>query len=234
MRYQILLFDADETLFDFKASEKQALQRTMTELHFPYEELVHLPIYESINARVWEEFAAGTLPQPQINETRFTRYAEALGTTIPITSFSERYMHHLSEASILYPESEQLVRDLAAHHTLYIVTNGLTKVQEGRIKQSTIAHYFEDIIVSEEIGVAKPHVGIFEHTLRLHHDVPKSAILMIGDSLSSDVQGGLNYGIDTCWYNPKGQCNHTPYKPTYEINALQQLHSIAKKEVSHV
>jgi 2-haloacid dehalogenase len=109
---------------------------------------------------------------------------------------------------------------------LAIITNGLKDVQNYRIKKSVIGEYFEDIVISEEVKVAKPNSKIFEHALNNLKHTDKSKVLMVGDSLTSDIQGGINFGIDTCWFNPSKTVNTTKIKPTFEIANLMELKDI--------
>jgi putative hydrolase of the HAD superfamily len=138
-------------------------------------------------------------------------------------------MKHLANASFLFDESIELIESLHKDFKLTIVTNGLTDVQSKRIRKSVIAKYFEDIVISEEIKVAKPDPRIFEHALKNIKHTDKSKVLMVGDSLTSDIQGGINFGVDTCWYNPRKLENKTEIKPTYEISSLVELKDILQK-----
>jgi len=135
-------------------------------------------------------------------------------------------MDNLEHASFLFEGAEDLVKSLSKTHRLIMVTNGLTRVQRTRIKKSIIAKYFEVIIVSEEVGYAKPDPLIFEKGLKDISVPLKSEIVIIGDSLTSDILGGINYRIDTVWYNPNNIVNHKGIKPTYEIKSLFEIHDL--------
>lgn len=229
MKYEIIIFDADETLFDFKKSEKDAFKNAMLEFNFKYDENYHLKIYQDINAAIWREFEEGLITQKVLKVDRFKRLSDALKVTFDENSFAKSYMKHLANASFLYEDSLALIEKLHENYKLTIVTNGLTDVQDKRIRKSTIAKYFENIVISEEILVSKPDPKIFEHSVNNINYTDKSKILMVGDSLTSDVQGGINFGIDTCWYNPNKVPNNTEFKPTYEINSLMELIDILEK-----
>lgn len=229
MKYEIIIFDADETLFDFKKSEKDAFKNAMLEFNFKYDENYHLKIYQDINAAIWREFEEGLITQKVLKVDRFKRLSDALKVTFDENSFAKSYMKHLANASFLYEGSLALIEKLHENYKLTIVTNGLTDVQDKRIRKSTIAKYFENIVISEEILVSKPDPKIFEHSVNSINYTDKSKILMVGDSLTSDVQGGINFGIDTCWYNPNKVPNNTEIKPTYEINSLMELIDILEK-----
>lgn len=226
MKYEIILFDADETLFDFKKSERDALQNTMLEFAIAYNEDYHMKVYKEINTAIWKEFENGRIAQNKINVERFKRLSDQLNAGFDGVQFAKSYQKHLAGASYLYDDSIGLVASLHQDYRLAIITNGLKDIQEYRIRKSIIAKYFEDIVVSEEVAVAKPDPGIFEHALRNLKHTDKRKVLMVGDSLTSDIQGGINFAIDTCWFNPNRIANQTGIKPTYEIAKLTELKRI--------
>ena len=228
MKYEILLFDADETLFDFKKSEKEALKNAMRELGLDYDENYHLKIYHDINTAIWKEFEDGRITQDKLQVERFKRFSDKINIKFDEVAFAKAYMNHLSKSSFLFQESETLIKRLHKNYRLAMITNGLNYVQDNRIKKSSIAKYFEIIIVSEEIKVSKPNPEIFEIALNQLNFTDKDRIIMIGDSLSSDIKGGINFGIDTCWYNPNNSVNNTKFKPTYEISNLMDILDILK------
>ncbi|GAA0722484.1 YjjG family noncanonical pyrimidine nucleotidase [Clostridium malenominatum] len=229
MKYEIIIFDADETLFDFKKSEREAFKNTMLQFNIEYDENHHLKIYKDINTAIWQEFEDGLITQKELKVERFKRLSDKLNAGFDEVEFSKTYMKHLSYGSFLYDDTVDLVENLHKDYKLSIITNGLTDVQENRIRKSTIAKYFEDIVISEEVEVSKPDPKIFELALKNIKHTDKSKVLMVGDSLTSDIQGGINFGIDTCWFNPNKIVNKIGIKPTYEIFNLLELNDILKK-----
>jgi 2-haloacid dehalogenase len=229
MKYAIILFDADETLFDFKKSERDAFKNTMFEFNIDYDENHHLKIYHDINAAIWKEFEEGLITQQKLKVERFKRLSHSLKIRFDEIQFAKSYMNHLANASFLYEDSINLVESLHKDFRLSIVTNGLKDVQDNRIRKSIIAKYFDDIVVSEEVMVSKPDPKIFEHALKNINHTDKGNVLIVGDSLTSDIQGGINFGIDTCWFNPNKIINKTGIKPTYEISNLMDLKDIVNK-----
>lgn len=223
MKYEVIIFDADETLFDFKRSEMEAFKNTILEFGIDYDENYHLKIYKDINTAIWKEFEEGLITQEKLKVERFKRLSDKLNLTFDEVLFAKSYMKHLAAGSFLYDDSVDLIENLHKEYKLSIITNGLTSVQENRIKKSVISHYFEDIVISEEVSVSKPNPKIFELALKNINHIDKSKVLMIGDSLTSDIQGGINFGIDTCWYNPNKVKNETSIKPTYEISNFNEL-----------
>lgn len=229
MKYEIIIFDADETLFDFIKSEKDAIKNAMLEFDIDYDENHHLKLYHGINAEIWKEFEKGLISHEKLKVERFRRLSERLNTKFDEFKFAKSYINHLSNASFLYDDSIKLVESLHKDYRLTIITNGLKDVQDKRIRKSAIAKYFEDIVISEEVKVSKPNPKIFELALNNINHTDKSKVLIVGDSLTSDIKGGLNFGVDTCWYNPNKIVNKTTIKPTYEISNLMELKNILEK-----
>jgi 2-haloacid dehalogenase len=228
MKYDILIFDADETLFDFKKSEREAFYNALLELKIETPE-VHYPIYQTINTAIWKEFEQGLINQQDLKIERFKRLVDHLHLNLKPEAIAKSYMKHLREASFLFEDSFVLIQELSKDYELYMITNGLKDVQENRICKSIIAPYFQSIVISEVVGVSKPNPKIFELTFHHMNDLDKRKVLMIGDSLTSDIQGGINYGIDTCWYNPHKKVNQTEIQPTYEITSLLEIKHVLTK-----
>jgi len=226
MKYKMIIFDADETLFDFSKSEKYALKNAITDHSIEYNESYHLALYKKINVAIWLEFERGEITQTELKVERFRRFLKAAQYSVDASEFGDSFMSHLSQASFLFDGVETMIEMMYEKFRLVIVTNGLTRVQKHRIRQSVIAPYFERIIISEEIGYAKPNPLIFMKGLEGLELPEKSEIVMIGDSLTSDIPGGIQYGIDTIWYNPKRKQNNSPSIPTFEIHSLEKLHDI--------
>ena len=223
MKYKVILFDADETLFDFKKAEKEAFKNSMLELDIEYDENYHFATYKEINTAIWKELEEGLITQEKLKTERFKRLIDKLDMTFDENDFANIYMTHLGNGSFLFDGAMELIEDLSSKYILSIVTNGLTSVQERRLKKSTIAKHFKDIVISESIGISKPNPDIFEHAINNLGTFNKDEVLMIGDNLNSDIRGGINYNIDTCWYNPNKLENKTDLKPTYEICDYTEL-----------
>lgn len=223
MKYEIIIFDADETLFDFKKSEREAFKNTMLDFGVEYDENYHLRIYQDINTAIWKEFEEGSITQENLKIDRFRRLSESINMNLDANELAKSYMMHLADGSFLFEGSVDLIQTLKEKYKLTIVTNGLSDVQNKRIGKSVIAHHFEDIVISEEVKVSKPNPKIFELALRNINHTDKSKVLMVGDSLTSDIQGGINFGVDTCWYNPNKIINNKGIQPTYEISNFDEL-----------
>lgn len=221
MEYGVILLDADGTLFDYDRAEEYALKKALVFFLKDYKE-DYLKVYRKINAQIWREFEEGTLKAQAINRERFKRYFKKINRPVDLIPFSQLYMENLKEASFLIDGAWELLMALQ-DFKLVLVTNGLWEIQHSRLEKASLKPFFSSLIISQEVGVAKPHQGIFSKALASIGHQEKGSVLMVGDSLSSDIRGGVEFGIDTCWFNPKGEENRTPYQSTYEIKALLDL-----------
>ena len=227
MNYSFLIFDADGTLFDFDAAEAAALKETCLAFGMDtYNDITHLQVYREINGIIWREFEEERISARELKPERFRRFFSRLDQQFDPHSFSDRYLLNLSKHGILLAGAEEFLRNLDNSFTTALLTNGLTKVQYPRYNNSILPGFIPHIVVSESVGVAKPNPKIFDIVFQEAGWEEKASALMIGDNLSSDIRGGLNYGIDTCWYNPDGNVNTTDLTPTYEIRSFRELSSI--------
>ncbi|MCB8966244.1 MAG: noncanonical pyrimidine nucleotidase, YjjG family [Ardenticatenaceae bacterium] len=220
MTYQWLLFDADNTLFDYDKAEASALTNSFADFRLDFDE-THAAQYRVINAQIWHEYEQGHISQQALRTERFRRLFAAVGLTADSAAFSERYLEHLGRGVFLIDGAETLLQQLYGRFHIAIITNGIAAVQRSRMAHSPLHAFVEAFVISEEVGVAKPDPAIFDVAFAQMGQPTKAEVLIIGDSLSSDMQGGLNYGIDTCWYNPQRQPGRLPV--TYEIHQLADL-----------
>lgn len=222
MKYKWILFDADNTLFDYDAAEGGALSSTFEEMGRPLT-VEHRATYREINHQNWQAYERGEITQVVLRTRRFAQFLAALGLSEAPEQVSQRYLYHLGNRTDLVEGALELVQVLAGRVGMMIITNGLKDVQRSRMGQSEIGHYFSDIVISEEVGVAKPDGRIFDVAFDLMGQPAKADVLIVGDSLSSDMQGGLNYGIDTCWFNPGKRQNELGLEVGAEIGRLDAL-----------
>lgn len=227
-KYSFLLFDADNTLFDFSRSEAEALEKTFLSFGFPdYDSEVHLPLYLEINKEIWRELERGEIDQKLLKTERYRRFFKVLGLDLSSEEFGDRYLINLSQSVYLIEGAQELLDYLArSSMILSLVTNGITTVQKPRIESSGIADRFHSILISEEIGLAKPRREFFDIAFRRSGNPDRSRSLIVGDNLSSDILGGSCYGIDTCWFNPDGLPHNGEIVPTYTIDRLEELKRI--------
>lgn len=220
--YQWLLFDADNTLFDFTKAEAKSFRLTCAHFGIPFTPKV-MAQYKAINHETWSRFERGEFPADGINQYRFGTLFDAIGHRGDPDEFGAHYLVELGHCPDLLDGVEQMVERLAPYFKMGIVTNGLTAVQTARFALSSITRHFDPIIISEQVGVKKPEPAIFDAAFAKMNYPQKSSVLMIGDSLSSDILGGVNYGIDTCWYNPLQKPNDKNLPITHEIIAITEL-----------
>ncbi len=227
MKYTWFLLDADGTLFDYDTAEATALEATFAQVGHPFEPQ-YAAAYKQINERIWREFELCRISSAQLRTKRFEELFEAINSDAEPQSFSERYLRNLAESAQLIDGAEDVVRRLSKKVKLLIITNGLTDVQRSRFAKSTIREYFAGMVISEEVGAAKPDGRILDEAFVRMGNPDKSDVLMVGDSLTSDMRGGCDYGLDTCWFNP----GHLPRDPSldirYEITDLRELINIAE------
>lgn len=201
MKYDFLLFDADGTLLDFKRSEAEALREAMVMNGIePSDERV--AIYSEINDGLWKRLERGEIEKKVLLYHRFELLFEALGVVGDAKKMAKDYMNGLSTKGYVLDGAEEMCRALYGKAKMYIVTNGVEFIQRGRYAVCGIDKYFDDVFISDVIGAEKPSVEFFEYVSRHVKGFDPSRAIIIGDSLTSDMRGGLNYGIDTCWYNP--------------------------------
>ena len=221
--YQWILFDADNTLFDFDQAERSALVAAFPPFGYAYQEEFG-QLYHRINAEIWIEFEQGRITATALRTERFQRLFEAASLPIDAVAFSAVYLVELGRSSQLIPGAESLVNALLrAGLRLALVTNGLKDVQRPRLASSPIAQCFEQVIISEEIGAQKPEAAFFEIAFERMGSPAKKSTLLVGDGLSADIQGGIAFGLDTCWYNPRRKPLDVRWLPTFQVNTLEEI-----------
>lgn len=221
-RYRWLLFDADGTLFDYDRAELSALTDCLAEIGIGMEP-TYLAAYRQINREMWQAFERGETTPGALKVRRFELLLERIGTDHSAARFSERYLDRLGACSELIPGAEAVVRTLRARHKMAILTNGLKAVQRSRLERSSVRDCIDAVIISEEIGAAKPSRAFFDAALARIGNPPVAQTLMIGDNWSSDIQGAADYRMDRCWYNPGGHARPAAPALTYEIRSLEEL-----------
>lgn len=222
MKKKFLLFDVDHTLLDFSTSEKKALKKCFDAFGLSLTDEV-LEWYLAHNYKLWTSYENGIITRDVIFQTRFTETFAQFSIDADGTLMEQSYRQALSEGNDLIENALFVIKKLSHTHNLYIVTNGLACTQEKRLIDSGLAPFFKDVFVSEVMGFQKPMVEYFDYCFQHIPIFIKEEALIIGDSLSSDIQGGIRAGIDTCWFNPAGLPNESPYQPTYEIKNLLEL-----------
>ena len=226
--YGHLLFDADGTLFDFAAAEKASLEALFLELGIPGSPEIK-NLYSTINQELWHELEQNEISIEELKTERFYRFFSCIGANHDPRIAGTRFLDHLSTSNHMFPETIKLLTELRSRgYSLTLITNGIARVQRGRLKATKTEDFFDRIIISEEVGSQKPDNAFFQAFFSqagMDGDSRRHA-LVIGDSLSSDILGGINAGLDTCWYNPEGKPVDPQILPTYEISLLFELLSL--------
>ena len=229
-KYYCILFDADNTLLDFDAAESKALAETLAQYGIePSHETVQT--YRAINEGLWRQLEKGQIRREKLMNERFTRFLKEIGAQGNGAEMNRYYLNQLSTHPDLMPGNVlDVLRELAEVATMAIVTNGFDKVQSRRVQESGVAAFMEEVFVSERAESEKPNRKIFDTALRTLGVENRAHVLVVGDSLRSDIQGGANAGLDTCWLNRSHSENPGQVSPTYEIVALEQLYPIVTEQ----
>lgn len=227
MAYRWILLDADNTLFDFDRSERYALQSALEAYGLPFEESC-MERYHRINAGCWRAYEKGEMTKSRLRHYRFEQFFKEMGVEADAGSFADTYMTALAETDYLIEGAVPLLNLLRTRYQLGLVTNGLSEVQRPRLANTGLDAFFPVVVVSDEIGHSKPDPKFFEYTFEQIEHPPKAEVLMVGDNINADIGGGMEYGIDTCWYNPVRRPNQSSIQPTYEIQVLKDLPGLLK------
>jgi 2-haloacid dehalogenase len=221
--YPWLWFDADGTLFDYNRAEATALKNAFRSLSLPFED-EYLDVYRRINQGLWQALEQSEITPASLQSRRFELLLESLRLRGSAEHISSAYLEQLALCAELIEGAYEVLQTLHGKSRIAIVTNGLQTVQRGRLAHSKIRDFIDELIISEEVGAAKPQPAFFEAASAQTGNPPKSDVLIIGDSLSSDMRGGLDYGIDTCWYNPESDPLPADLgQITHEIRRLGEL-----------
>ena len=221
-KYEWLLFDADDTLLDFKLGEKRAITATFRAAGLPTDDGV-IETYSKINDNLWKMLERGEVTKDRLKVLRFEQFCEHYGFDYDGAALADAYVGNLMKQTVLLDGAEDVCRALYGKYKMYIITNGIEAVQNARFGGCAIKDYFEKCYISDAIGVAKPKKGFFDAVAADIEEFDKSKALVIGDSLTSDIKGGVEYGIDTCWLNPTGKKAPEGMDITYVIGDIREL-----------
>ena len=225
--YHWLFFDADGTLFDYNRAEATAFRKAFDLLKFQFEDS-YLDTYQKINSELWKALERHEITPAVLRLRRFELLLEALQLTGSADDLNIAYVEQLGLCTDLIDGAYEVLQTLSKTSRIAIVTNGLEAVQRSRLRHSTIYPFITELIISEEVGAAKPHPAFFDAAFARTGNPRRSEVLIIGDSLTSDIQGGADYGIDTCWYNPLEESKPDGVSITYEIRHMSDLLGILK------
>lgn len=223
MKYDLFLFDLDDTLLDFRASERQSFYLALQSLGIQTGLDDFFATYQVENAALWRLFEEAKTSKDHLKVERFRRTFVAHKIELDPELASSRYLDTLPQTVVLIDHAVEVCEWLSAHGEIGIITNGIQSVQSQRIQNSEIAPYVSFVSVSDECGFAKPDVRFFEHTVKKAKRFTKNSTIIVGDREDADIQGAHNFGIDSCWFNPTEKPRSAHLSPTYQVKHLAEL-----------
>lgn len=225
MDYKILLFDLDDTLLDFCANEADSLSKLFSQYGYTFSD-EFFQVYNSVNKQLWADYENGNIVLEDVLNSRFSETMLRLGKVVDGIEWENQYRELLGNGCQRMEGALEVCQNLSVSHRLVVITNGITKTQIKRLKQSGLYEFFEDIFDSQSIGHQKPSKEFFTYVISHIKDFNRKEALIIGDSLNSDIKGGILSGIDTCWINKKLQKCSAEIQSTYTITSLTELYDI--------
>ena len=221
---EFLFLDLDDTILDFHRAERIALAATLRSFGVePVPEVMER--YHIINQWHWEQLEKGLMTRDQVQTGRFAVLFRELGKPVDPKECTARYQENLSKGHFFLPGAEDAVKRLSQKYRLYLASNGTASVQHGRLQSADLYRYFEGIFISEELGANKPSRAYFDACFAAIDGFDPARALMVGDSLTSDIKGGINAGLKTVWVNP-GRKDCGDIRPDYQIEGLHQLETL--------
>lgn len=224
-----LFFDLDHTLWDFETNSNTTLQQLFEEHRLQHHGLFDFPgfmdVYTKKNRTLWDQYNRGQINKQELRDRRFKETFEDLGLEIAHhpQNFSDQYIFRCTEMPAVFPHAHEVLETLKAKYPMSIITNGFPESQHRKMEASNLRHYFDHLVISEEVGFAKPHEGIFLAALE-KAGVDKHEVIMIGDNTHADIEGAQNAGIRAVWFNPHGE--ERPEHIETEIRSLRELLSL--------
>ena len=222
-----ILWDIDGTILNFQSAAENSLKNTFRKFGYGEitDELLHM--YEEINDAYWCKLEKGEITKEKLLVERFVEFFTKIGVeTTRVKEFNQAYLNGLLDTVVFMPEAYETVKKLHPQYKQYIVTNGVKQLQRQKIAKAKIEEFFDGIFISDEIGHEKPQIEFFDYVFDRIETQNRDEIMIIGDSLTSDIAGGIHAGIHTCWYHPSNEENHSDIKPEFIVTshlAFQEL-----------
>ena len=222
-----ILWDIDGTILNFQSAAENSLKNTFRKFGYGEitDELLHM--YEEINDVYWCKLEKGEITKEKLLVERFVEFFTKIGVeTTRVKEFNQAYLNGLLDTVVFMPEAYETVKKLHPQYKQYIVTNGVKQLQRQKIAKAKIEEFFDGIFISDEIGHEKPQIEFFDYVFDRIETQNRDEIMIIGDSLTSDIAGGIHAGIHTCWYHPSNEENHSDIKPKFTVTshlAFQEL-----------
>lgn len=228
MQYKYLLFDADNTLFDFNRCENEAFKLAIGSFNIEYTDEIYSE-YHNINDGLWKALEKGLTTRDELKVLRYKLFLEKFGVSnVDFRDLALKYEELLGKQSFEIDGAYGLLKSLHGDFEIYVITNGITRIQNDRFSRSRLTQFIDKIYISEQMGVSKPSELFFDKVINDIGDEDREKYLVIGDSLTSDIDGAINAGLDNIWFNPKGD-DASGRAPKYVINDLHEINSILSK-----
>ncbi len=229
-KYKTLLFDLDGVILDFKKAEEYSFSQTFKKIGIEVTDNF-FQTYHELNQKLWKAFELGQVTKDEVTIGRFKQFFELMNIDYPYERFAKDYQDGLADGYFLMPNAKELLEDLSKSYRLFAVTNGVSKTALKRLKGTDTLQYFQDVFVSEDLHAQKPSMEYFNQVFERIEDFDPKTTLLIGDSLSSDIQGANNASLESCWINLNKEINSSKAVPTYEVHQLIDLYKILVKRV---
>lgn len=220
MKYTTLLFDLDDTLLDFGRAEDNAINRLFAKYGIPATE-ENKRTYVELNRAKWRALEKKEITRDELFRTRFTEYFSLMGIEADGIKANDEFISYIAGGSFIIDGALKTCRELHKNYKMYIITNGSKRAQRGRLTDSPLMSCFDGVFISEEIGFVKPEKGFFDYVLSEIDEKDRKRIMVIGDSLNSDIAGAVSSGLDSCWINRSGEMKKSD--ATYEIRGIDGL-----------
>ncbi len=226
MKYNLFLFDLDDTLLDFKESERLSFYSSLQDIGITSNIDELFKLYQIENNALWKLFEKGQTTKDFLKVERFRKVFKAFNINLDPSIASQRYLDSLPQSVVLVDYAQEICEFVSKIGEIGIITNGILHVQKQRINNSKLKPFINFLSVSDECGYAKPDPRFFEYTVKKAAHFSKESTIIIGDRFDADIVGGHQFGIDTCWFNPENKTNTESIKPTFQISSLKEIQKI--------
>lgn len=222
MKYKTILLDIDDTIVDFEKSEELAFYKTFSDNNIKVDEKV-LNNYKIINKSYWEAFEKGEITKELLTIERFSKLAKIYSYDYISEKINNEYLSNLALSSVLFDGAYEFLQKISNDFKIHIITNGVSATQNKKIEKVKIAPFIDKVITSEEAGANKPSVKFFEYAFTALNLTDKNDVIVIGDSLTADIKGAVDFGLNSCWFNIKEKTNEKGFSPTYEVKSYDEI-----------